>query len=41
MKFSEMHYRRPDLDAVLTGCADLAARLSAAADGEEIGRAHV
>ena len=38
MKFSEMPYQRPDLDAVLTGCADLAARLAAAADGEELVR---
>ena len=38
MKFSEMPYQRPDLDAVLAGCTDLAARLAAAADGEELVR---
>ena len=36
MKFSEMPYQRPDLEAVLAGCKSLAVRLAAAESGEEL-----
>ena len=36
MKFSEMTYTRPDIDALLTRCKELAARAAAAPDGEAL-----
>ena len=43
MKFSEMPYARPDIDAILAQCRQFAADAAAAPTGEalEIGRAHV
>ena len=36
MKFSEMTYTRPDIDALLARCKELAARAAAAPDGEAL-----
>ena len=36
MKFSEMHYTRPDIDALLAQCAQLAQKAAAASSGEEL-----
>ena len=36
MKFNEMTYTRPDIDALLTRCKELAAKAAAAASDEEI-----
>lgn len=36
MKFSEMSYARPDVDALLTLCAQLAQKVEKAASGEEL-----
>ena len=36
MKFSEMHYTRPDIDGLLARCAQLAQKAAAAASGEEL-----
>ena len=36
MKFSEMHYTRPDIDALLAQCAQLAQKATAASSGEEL-----
>ena len=36
MKFSEMPYARPDIDATLALCASLAKKAAAAASGEEL-----
>ena len=36
MKFSEMTYTRPDIDALLARCKELAARAAAAPDGDAL-----
>ena len=36
MKFSEMSYTRPDIDALLGQCKALAAKAAGAASGEEL-----
>ena len=36
MKFSQMSYARPDIDALLAECKDLAARAAAAPDGDAL-----
>ena len=38
MKFSEMPYARPDIEAILAQCAQFAARAAAAATGAELVR---
>ena len=36
MKFSEMTYTRPDIDALLATCRELAAKAAAAPDGDAL-----
>ena len=36
MKFSEMPYTRPDIDALLAQCRQLAAKAAAAPDGDAL-----
>ena len=36
MKFSEMTYTRPDIDALLADCKALAAKAAAAPDGDAL-----
>ena len=36
MKFSEMTYTRPDIDALLTRCKELAAKAASAPDGDAL-----
>ena len=36
MKFNEMPYTRPDIDALLARCKELAARAAAAPDGDAL-----
>ena len=38
MKFSEMSYTRPDIDALLGQCKALAAKAAGAASGEELAK---
>ena len=40
MKFSEMNYTRPDIDALLARCKELAAKAASAASGEELVEAY-
>lgn len=41
MKFSEMSYTRPDIDALLGQCKALAAKAAGAANGEELSLIHI
>ena len=38
MKFNEMTYTRPDIDALLARCRELAAKAAAAPDGDALVR---